>query len=100
MQCNAKIVREKNPGNVKLTLYQYVTCPFCCKVRAYLDYFGYSYDIVEVNSITKKQINWSSYKKVPIVAVQFPSKDSSDKFDEEIIVNILFYFLIKYCDIK
>lgn len=33
---------------VKLTLYQYVTCPFCCKVRAFLDYKGINYDIVEV----------------------------------------------------
>ncbi len=56
--------RERNPGNVKLTLYQFTTCPFCCKVRAYLDYFGYSYDIVEVNSLTKKQLNWSLGYKV------------------------------------
>ncbi len=56
--------RERNPGNVKLTLYQFTTCPFCCKVRAYLDYFGYSYDIVEVNSLTKKQLDWSPGYKV------------------------------------
>jgi glutaredoxin len=86
--------REKNPGNVRLTLYQYVTCPFCCKVRAYLDYYGYTYDIVEVNSISKKQIDWSGYKKVPILAVQFPaagtnatnSDPDSIKYDENIIV--------------
>ena len=83
-----QIVRNKNPGNVKLTLYQYVTCPFCCKVRAYLDYYGYTYDIVEVNSISKKQINWSGYKKVPIVAVQFPSKENPNEYEKEIIVNI------------
>ena len=83
--------REKNPGNVKLTLYQYATCPFCSKVRAYLDYFGYSYDIVEVNSISKKQTDWSSYKKVPILAVQLPLVDNSNpselKYDEKILVS-------------
>lgn len=82
-----KIIKENNPGNIKLTLYQYVTCPFCCKVRAYLDYFGFSYDIVEVNSINKKQTNWSDYKRVPILAVQVPSKNDPDKYDEEIMVN-------------
>jgi hypothetical protein len=87
---NISINREKNPGNIRLTLYQYVTCPFCCKVRAYLDYYGYSYDIVEVNSITKKQIDWSSYKKVPILAVQFPSNSDSNAYDQKIIVRNLF----------
>ena len=32
-----------------------------------LDYYGFSYDVVEVNSVTKKQLKWSNYKKVPIV---------------------------------
>ena len=79
-------MRQKNPGGIKLTLYQYITCPFCCKARAYLDYYGYSYDIVEVNSISKKQINWSDYKKVPIVAVQVPKPGSEGEFEEKIIV--------------
>lgn len=78
--------REKNPGNIKLTLYQFTTCPFCCKVRAYLDYFGYSYDIVEVNSLTKKQIDWSpSYKSVPVIGVQIPSKENPNVYESEII---------------
>ena len=76
---------EPNPGRIKITLYQYVTCPFCCKVRAYLDYFGYSYDIVEVNSITKKQLDWSKYKKVPVVTVQFPTKDNPDVYEDEFV---------------
>jgi microsomal prostaglandin-E synthase 2 len=59
---------------VKLTLYQYTTCPFCCKVRAYLDYYGYKYDIVEVNSVIRKELKWSNYRKVPILAVQVPVK--------------------------
>ena len=44
---------------IKFTLYQYQTCPFCCKTRAFLDYFGINYDVVEVNSITKKQVSIS-----------------------------------------
>lgn len=49
---------------LKLTLYQYQSCPFCCKVRAYLDFKGLSYDVVEVNSVSRKELNWSKYKKV------------------------------------
>lgn len=52
---------------LKLTLYQFQTCPFCCKLRSVLDYYGFSYDVIEVNSVTKKQIKWSDYKKVPIL---------------------------------
>lgn len=51
-------------------MFQYPTCPFCCKVRAFLDYNKLSYDIVEVDPMLKQQISWSDYKKVPIVLVK------------------------------
>ena len=60
---------DTDNSELKLTLFQFQTCPFCCKVRAVLDYYGFSYDLVEVNSVTKKQLKWSKYKKVPIVVV-------------------------------
>lgn len=60
---------DDNSG-LKLTLFQFVTCPFCCKVRAMLNYNGISHDIVEVNSITREEIKWSEYKKVPILVVE------------------------------
>ena len=69
---------------LKLTLYQYQTCPFCCKVRAFLDYYGFAYDIVEVNSVTRKQIKWSDYKKVPILVYEGAGKDGS-------LVNLIFF---------
>ncbi|UJR20674.1 hypothetical protein I4U23_023795 [Adineta vaga] len=53
-----------------LTLYQYVTCPFCCKVRAYLNYNRIPYDIVEVNSVMHTETKWSLYDRVPIVVVE------------------------------
>ncbi|KAK6313002.1 hypothetical protein J4Q44_G00163490 [Coregonus suidteri] len=56
-------------GGLKLTLYQYKTCPFCSKVRAFLDYHGLPYEIVEVNPVMRKEIKWSTYRKVPIVMV-------------------------------
>ena len=54
----------------KITLYQYVTCPFCCKVRAYLNYNRIPYDIVEVNSVMRTETKWSTYKKVPIIVIE------------------------------
>lgn len=50
-----------------LTLYQYSACPFCRKVRAVLDYKRLAYEIVEVNPLSKAEIKWSAYKKVPIL---------------------------------
>ena len=62
-----KVRSNTDSTGLKLTLYQYQSCPFCCKVRAFLDYHGFSYDVVEVNSVWRSEIRWSMYKKVPIV---------------------------------
>jgi len=50
-----------------LKLYQYRTCPFCCKARAYLDYAGFKYEVVEVNPLSRKEMKFSEYRKVPFV---------------------------------
>lgn len=60
-----KIIGDQS--GLKLVLYQYQTCPFCCKVRAFLDYHGISYDIIEVDPVLRQAIKWSDYKKVPIL---------------------------------
>lgn len=62
-----KITSPLDSTGLKLTLFQYQTCPFCCKVRVFLDYYGISYDVVEVDPVLRKEIGWSSYKKVPIL---------------------------------
>ncbi|XP_015116060.1 prostaglandin E synthase 2 [Diachasma alloeum] len=67
---------------LKLTLFQYQTCPFCCKVRTFLDYYGISYDVVEVDPVLRKEIKWSKYRKVPILLAKVdggyqPLNDSS-----------------------
>ena len=77
------IRKISTPGisqDMKITLFQYQTCPFCCKARVFLDYFGFNYDVVEVNSVMRTQVKWSKYKKVPIVVVQDGDKviQSSD----------------------
>ncbi|KAF8780716.1 hypothetical protein HU200_001321 [Digitaria exilis] len=70
------------PQNV--VLYQYQACPFCNKVRAFLDYHDIPYKIVEVNPLSKKEIKWSDYKKVPILTV-----DGEQLVDSSDIINIL-----------
>lgn len=45
-----KIVNPKDNHNLDLVLFQYQTCPFCCKVRAFLDGNQFSYSVVEVKS--------------------------------------------------
>lgn len=62
-----QIATAGDQSGLKLVLYQYQTCPFCCKVRAFLDYYGISYDIVEVDPVLRQSIKWSEYKKVPIL---------------------------------
>ncbi|CAL9752228.1 unnamed protein product [Musa acuminata subsp. burmannicoides] len=52
-----------------VVLYQYEACPFCNKVKAFLDYHDVPYKVVEVNPLSKKEIKWSDYKKVPILVV-------------------------------
>ncbi|XP_076686767.1 prostaglandin E synthase Su(P) [Andrena cerasifolii] len=61
------IASPVDTSGLKLTLFQYQTCPFCCKVRVFLDYYGLSYDVVEVDPVLRKEISWSSYRKVPIL---------------------------------
>ena len=50
-----------------ISVYQYETCPFCSKFRAFLDYYGIEYEKVEVHPVFKREIWFSSYKKVPIM---------------------------------
>uniref|UniRef100_G3MNU3 Prostaglandin E synthase 2 n=1 Tax=Amblyomma maculatum TaxID=34609 RepID=G3MNU3_AMBMU len=55
---------------LKITVYQYQTCPFCCKVRAFLDFYGIPYNVVEVDPVLRQQLKFSEYKKVPILLVE------------------------------
>jgi len=41
---------------MKATLYQFMTSPFCSKVRKILDYKGLDYQIVEVDYVERKEL--------------------------------------------
>eukprot|EP00051_Salpingoeca_urceolata_P024888 m.442674 g.442674 ORF g.442674 m.442674 type:complete len:187 (-) comp20286_c2_seq41:780-1340(-) len=45
------------PANI--TLYQYQACPFCTKVRTFLDYCRVPYNVVEVDPLSKKVKRWA-----------------------------------------
>lgn len=62
-------LQTTNKKGIHVKLYQYHNCPFCCKVRAFLDYYGIDYEKVEVNPLMKREIKFSDYRKVPIVIV-------------------------------
>ncbi|XP_074101718.1 prostaglandin E synthase Su(P) [Cotesia typhae] len=88
-----RILSPVDATNLKLTLFQYQSCPFCCKVRTFLDYYGISYDVVEVDPVLRREISWSSYRKVPILVAKVdggyrPLNDSS------MIVSVLASYLI------
>lgn len=93
------IRNSEDRTGLKVTLFQYQTCPFCCKARVFLDYFGFNYDVIEVNSVMRKQVKWSKYKKVPILVVE-----SGDKViqvnDSSVIVSALFSLLADSEDTK
>lgn len=52
-----------------ITLYQYQTCPYCSKTRAFLDYYGVPYSVVEVNPVFRKEVKEFEYKKLPFIVV-------------------------------
>ncbi|XVF73924.1 hypothetical protein PTKIN_Ptkin13bG0020100 [Pterospermum kingtungense] len=78
----------------EVVLYQYEACPFCNKVRAFLDYNSIPYTIVEVNPISKKEIKWSDYKKVPILKV-----DGEHMADSSEIIDKLFHRINPDCSV-
>lgn len=84
-----------NNLDLELTLYQYQNCPFCCKVRAFLDFHGIPYNVIEVNPVMRQQVKFSDYKKVPILIAK--DKKSSVTYqlnDSSVIISILGTFLL------
>ncbi|MGH7914002.1 MAG: glutathione S-transferase family protein [Candidatus Binataceae bacterium] len=56
---------------MKATLYQFVTSPFCSKVRKILDYKGLDYQIVEVDYVERKELIAASGQiMVPVLRLE------------------------------
>ena len=88
-----QIRNSADTTGLRLTLFQYQTCPFCCKARAFLDYFGLNYNVIEVNSVLRTQVKWSSYKKVPILVAELPDGRCLQLNDSSMITSAMFSFL-------
>ncbi|XP_065205169.1 prostaglandin E synthase 2 [Planococcus citri] len=96
VEISRKIVVPNDASGLEVTLFQYPTCPFCCKVRAFLDFYGISYDVVEVNPVLKQQMKWTDYKKVPIVLIKSGNKYLQFKDSTMIISGLATYFRDKH----
>lgn len=88
-----KIHNPNDKSGLNITLFQYQTCPFCCKVRAFLDFNGISYNVVEVDGVTKKDLKWSESKKVPTLLVETKDKRFLQLTDSSVIVSVLASYL-------
>lgn len=59
-----------------VTVYQFSTCPFSGKLRAFLDSVGVGYNIVEVNPLTKGELKGFAYKKVPQMVIDMQDNNN------------------------
>jgi len=61
---------EDNIHQHRYQLYQYKICPFCNIVKTFLNYQKIPFQSVEVNPLTKAELEFSSgYRKVPILRI-------------------------------
>jgi microsomal prostaglandin-E synthase 2 len=66
-------------------VYQYLICPFCNRVKSYMDFVGIEYDTVEVNPLTKSEITFPvTSKKVPIAILDGKTFEDSSVIIEAI----------------
>lgn len=56
---------------LKIHVYQYESCPYCAQIRAYLDYFGFSYTLTEVDAYEKAELSaFTKARMLPIVSIE------------------------------
>uniref|UniRef100_W8CBR7 Prostaglandin E synthase 2 n=1 Tax=Ceratitis capitata TaxID=7213 RepID=W8CBR7_CERCA len=88
-----RFVNPNDNSDLNIILFQYQTCPFCCKVRAFLDYMGISYSVVEVDAVLRQDIKWSEQKKVPMILVQQGDGRYIQMTDSSAIISLLASYL-------
>jgi microsomal prostaglandin-E synthase 2 len=87
-----KVVSQVDKLGLDLRLYQYQACPYCSKVRSFLDYYGLSYEVVEVNSVTRSQLKFAKgYRKVPVMTT---AKTEDNLVESSQIISVLKSYLI------
>lgn len=88
-----KVVNSTDDSDLELVLFQFQTCPFCCKVRSFLDYSGLSYSVVEVDAVLRQGVKWSDTKKVPIMLAKTKTGKYVQLTDSSMIVSVLSSYL-------
>ncbi|WVZ15502.1 hypothetical protein V8G54_013068 [Vigna mungo] len=63
--------------------------PNTWKDVAFLDYYDIPYKVVEVNPLSKKEIKWSEYQKVPILMVDGEQLNDSSAIIDKLGLKIL-----------
>jgi microsomal prostaglandin-E synthase 2 len=66
---------------------------FVFQVRAFLDHYGFSYSVVEVDAVLRQSIKWSPYQKVPILLVKCKDGRYVQLGESSMIVSTLASFL-------
>ncbi|XP_017862297.1 PREDICTED: prostaglandin E synthase 2 [Drosophila arizonae] len=84
-----RFINPNDTSGLDIVLFQYQTCPFCCKVRAYLDYMGISYSVVEVDAVLRQDIRWSDVKKVPMVLIRQQDGKYVQMTDSSAIISLV-----------
>lgn len=80
-----------NVGNASkpdVKLYQYTVCPYCHKAKSVLSLLEVplkSMSLVEVSPMSKKEIKFSEYKKVPFAVVNDEQVNGSDEIIEHFL---------------
>ncbi|XP_038063666.1 prostaglandin E synthase 2-like [Patiria miniata] len=88
-ETSQRFLSDVDASRLKLTLYQYQVCPFCCKLRAFLDFYGVPYQVVEVDPIRRKELKFSEYRKVPILVQEGPANEKTQLNDSSVIISAL-----------
>lgn len=89
-----QIINPNDKTGLDIILFQFQTCPFCCKVRSFLDFSGLSYSVVEVDAVLRQSIKWSDSKKVPTMLVRTSDGKYVQLNDSSMIISALSSFLI------
>uniref|UniRef100_A0AC35TPV2 Prostaglandin E synthase 2 n=1 Tax=Rhabditophanes sp. KR3021 TaxID=114890 RepID=A0AC35TPV2_9BILA len=88
------ILGESDKTGLKPRLYQYQTCPFCSKVRTVLEYYGFDYELIEVNPLSRAQLKFTNgaSKKVPVVTCSCQSQHFAES---SLIISMLATYLTR-----
>ncbi|XP_037051824.1 prostaglandin E synthase 2-like [Bradysia coprophila] len=84
-----KIVGLNDKTNLDLILFRCQTCPFCCKMIAYLNSKGLSYSVVSVDEPFERRVKWSHYKQVPCVLARTKDGKYIELTNSSVVISIL-----------